>query len=83
VTTNWLIENQLTDNVLGVFAGNTPEQAIDAAYQARGWASFADARAKRATAAEEHEIVARRLDSKGKEVGPFFHYVAKGSESRR
>lgn len=70
----WLVENQLTDNRIGVVEADTAREAIDKAYQAKGWKSFADARERRATAAEEHEIVARLLDDDGNEVGHFIGY---------
>ena len=71
----WLVENQLTDNKIAVVEADSAREAIDAAYRTHGWQDFADARAKRATAAQEHEIVARRLDAAGDEVGPFFNYA--------
>jgi hypothetical protein len=70
----WIVENHLTDNVIGVVQGDTAREAIDAAYQAKGWLSFTDAREKRATAAEEHEIKARRIDADGNEYGPYVSY---------
>lgn len=68
------IENLLTDQVLGVYDAKTAQQAIDAAYQDRGWKDFADARAQGATAAQEGEIAARHVDDEGLPVGRYIGY---------
>ena len=70
----WIVENHLTDNVLGLYEADSAREAIDKAYQARGWKDFADARNQRATAAEEHEIKARQVDDNGVQFGPFVGY---------
>jgi hypothetical protein len=68
------VENMLTDIWLGTYDAPTAREAIDAAYRERGWKDFADARAKGATAAREHEIAARRVDDTGKAFGPYLGY---------
>jgi hypothetical protein len=71
----WIVENHLTDVTIGVVEADSAREAIDAAYQAKGWKGFADAREQRATAAQEHEIMARRIDENGVEFGPYLGYA--------
>ena len=80
----WIVENHLTDVVIGVVEANSARDAIDAAYRAKGGQSFADAREQRATAAEEHEIKARQIDADGNEHGPYLGYSdAKPAKEQR
>lgn len=66
----YFVENTLTDKRLGTFEAETPQAAIDAAYQARGWQGFEDAKANNGTAAEPDEIVATQIDADGHDTGP-------------
>lgn len=66
----YAVENSLTDNRLGVYEAPDEASAIDAAYRARGWRDFADAREQHATAAQPGEVVARQIDERGFDTGP-------------